>query len=140
MSVRNIVKGYIGPNNPDTSGQVTLPLSFMGGFSATVQATFSKQDHMITLTIPPIMGVPTSSVQPSATLPTGYGGMFGLTQSSLIYVTSFDSTGTTTGTYPGAFTVTSTYILLRSSGAFVADGSTTQGSPITISITYACDA
>jgi hypothetical protein len=138
MSVRNIAKGYIGSNNTTASG-VTLPLSFMGGISTTVQATFLKQDKLITLSLPAVMGVPTSTIIPSALLPTGYGGMVGLTQSSLIYVTSFDSTGTNTGTFPGNVTITSTYIAIRTSGAFVADGSTSQGSPSVLSIVYLCD-
>ena len=70
MSVRNIDKGFIKLNDFKTT-TLTIPLTFTGPFTAIVDATFKKVGRLVTLTIPPVLGIGTSSTFFTANVPGG---------------------------------------------------------------------
>ena len=70
MSVRNIDKGFIKSTDFKTT-ILTIPLTFTGPFTATVDVTFKKVGRLVTLTIPPVLGYSTVNTFFTANIPGG---------------------------------------------------------------------
>ena len=118
MSVRNIDKGYIGTDSGtiDTSGYDIVPLTF-SGVVTTVNAVFNKYDGIVTLTLPPVYGPSTSPTsQIVVALPSQYQEKTGIQCSQFTYVSSYDSTGTVAGMYPGCIIISNGYLDIMTIG------------------------
>ena len=63
-----------------------------------------------------MLGFPTNTAI-GAILPAGYLGT-GVTQCQMVYVNSFDSTGSNYGVYPGYVTITNNLLSINSTGTF----------------------
>ena len=140
MSVRNIDKGYIGADSGtiNTSGYVTLPLTFTG-VVMTVNGVFNSHDGIVTLTLPPIYGaVSTGAVGIQCLLPPQYSGKTGMQASQFVNVTSYDSTGSILGTYSGAIYILGDTLEILTTGQYVA-GTTPQGLPNSTTVVYLTD-
>jgi len=122
MSVRNIDKGYIhtesGDIDIDTSQYVTIPLTFVG-VTTTVNAVFNKHDDIVTLTLPPVYGpAAVGVIGIQCLLPVQYSWKSGVQTSQFAYVTSYDSTGSILGAFPGVIDILGITLEILTTGRF----------------------
>jgi len=109
-------------------------LTFYGPFQTDVNCTFQKIGRIIILSIMNFSG--NSSIAASqfqATIPDP--AYYGIT-TSLVYVSSYDSTGTTLGTYPGYVKVNSSKILIGTTGDWTINPTSSQGLPYSVCVAY----